>query len=276
MHPAADHLVPGDRVGLGPLVFVVREPEVDPAGVHVDVLAQVVQGHRGALGVPAREPGAPRCGPGQLAPGGRSLPQCPVGMEPLLRIHLAAGPVAGPQVGEPVPGQLAVAGVGAGVEVHRAARRRVGVPAVQQPGDQPDHELDGLRRPRQVLRGVDVQRGAVGAEPRLVVPRDPQRALPLRACLGDDLVLAGRVDLRAVRQVARIGDVLATDHVQPARRRGPPDQVGQQVRAQVAHVGVPVDRGAAAVHPQRAPRYRLDRLDLPGPRVIEPKHSPTL
>ena len=74
VHPLPDHVVPGDRVGLGPLVLVVREAQIDAAGMDVDVLAEVVQRHRRALGVPAGEAGAPRGRPGELGPPGRGFP----------------------------------------------------------------------------------------------------------------------------------------------------------------------------------------------------------
>src|SRR6516225_1723144 len=111
------HLMPGNRVRLGPLVLMVREAQVDAAGVDVDVLAEVVQRQRRALGVPAGEPGPPRGGPGQLAAFRRGLPQRPVGVEPLVALDLAAGPVTGAQVVEPVAGQLAVSGEGTRIEI---------------------------------------------------------------------------------------------------------------------------------------------------------------
>jgi hypothetical protein len=53
------------------LVLVVREDEVDPAGVHVEGLAEVVHGHGGALDVPPRPARAPRRRPRRLAGLGR-------------------------------------------------------------------------------------------------------------------------------------------------------------------------------------------------------------
>ena len=44
---------PGRCLGLGDLVLVVREDEVDAAGVDVEARAQVAHAHRGALDVPA-------------------------------------------------------------------------------------------------------------------------------------------------------------------------------------------------------------------------------
>ena len=58
--------------------------------------------------------------------------------------------------------------------------------------------------------------------------------------------------------------------------RGPPDQVGQQVGAQVADVRGAVHGRPAAVDAQAAPAGWLDRLNLPGPGVIEPQHAPSL
>ena len=47
------------RDGLGAFVLVVGELQVEPAGVEVEVLAQEVEAHDHALGVPARPAVAP-------------------------------------------------------------------------------------------------------------------------------------------------------------------------------------------------------------------------
>ena len=53
-----------------------------------------------------------------------------------------------------------------------------------------------------------------------------------------------------VAQVADVGDVLDVEDLDPVVQERPPDQVGQQVAAQVADVGVAVDGRAAGVHPE--------------------------
>lgn len=231
------------------------------------------------------------CQPGNPVPQGaaqvssrpawRGFPQRPVRVEPLVRVDallatLGASPVPGAQVREPVPGQLAVAGEGAGREVHRAGRGLVRVAGLQQLADQLDHQLDGLAGPGRDVGRADVQRGTVPAELRLVVPGDIQRTAALGPRLGDDLVLAVRVGLVVVGQVPHVGDVLAADDRQLAAFRGPPDQVGQQIGAQVADVRGAVHGRPAGVDAQAVPAGWPDWLDLPGPGVIEPQHAPSL
>jgi hypothetical protein len=60
VHPEVHHAVAKGALRLGDLVLVVRELQVDPAGVDVESLSQVLQAHRRALDVPAGEAVAPR------------------------------------------------------------------------------------------------------------------------------------------------------------------------------------------------------------------------
>ena len=83
VHPVVgEALAEGD--GLGPLVLVVRELEVEAAAVEVEPLAEEVERHHDALGVPARAAVAPRRRPRRLAGLGQ-LPEREVG-----RVALAA------------------------------------------------------------------------------------------------------------------------------------------------------------------------------------------
>ena len=59
VHPVAWRTC-ADGDGLGPLVLVVREREVQAAAVQVEALAEQVEAHHDALGVPARTAVAPR------------------------------------------------------------------------------------------------------------------------------------------------------------------------------------------------------------------------
>ena len=54
VQPEARERLAGERFRLRDFVFVVREDQVDAAGVDVQRLAQVLDGHDGALDVPAR------------------------------------------------------------------------------------------------------------------------------------------------------------------------------------------------------------------------------
>ncbi len=48
----------------GDFIFVVREKQVDAAGVEIDGLAEMLFAHRAALDVPAGAPRSPRAVPG--------------------------------------------------------------------------------------------------------------------------------------------------------------------------------------------------------------------
>src|SRR5204862_1707211 len=76
-HPAVVQPITGETVassfGLGPLVLVVREDQVQPTAVDVELRAEVGGGHRRALQVPAGAPSAPWRRPGRLA-GSGALP----------------------------------------------------------------------------------------------------------------------------------------------------------------------------------------------------------
>jgi hypothetical protein len=69
--------------------------------------------------------------------------------------------------------------------------------------------------------------------------------------------------------MADIGDVLHLEDVDAVVQQRPPDEVGEQVAAQVADVRVAIDGRAAGVHPDPTGLERLDRLDLPAQGVAE-------
>jgi hypothetical protein len=66
VHPVPHDLATGHAVALRPLVLMMREAQVDSAGMNVDGVAEQAQAHGTALGMPAREAGAPRGVPHQL------------------------------------------------------------------------------------------------------------------------------------------------------------------------------------------------------------------
>ena len=109
--------------------------------------------------------------------------------------------------------------------------------------------------------------GLVGVEGGLVRGGDLGRRLGLEAGLDEHPVLAAVEPL--VAQVPDVGDVLDVEDVEAVVEQRPPDEVGEQVGAQVADVGVAVDRRAARVHPHAARLERLDRLDGRVQRVAQ-------
>jgi len=66
MHPEAREGLAGERFGLGDFVFVMREDQVDAAGVDIERGAEVLDGHHGAFDVPAGPPVADRRVPEML------------------------------------------------------------------------------------------------------------------------------------------------------------------------------------------------------------------
>ena len=91
VHPDVRHRRRAVRAArLGDLVLVVREDEVEAAGVDVEDLAEVALAHRRALDVPARTSPAPRRVPARLL-GARLLPEHEVGGVLLVRLDGDAG-----------------------------------------------------------------------------------------------------------------------------------------------------------------------------------------
>lgn len=214
---AVVHPVAGERqVGglrLGDLVLVVRERQVEPAAVDVELGAQVTPAHRRALDVPAGPAATPRRRPGGLGRLARldALPEREV-----TRVALApVGGVAGRlHVGRGLPGQCAVRRPGRHVEVDVAGAvgGRVGVPGLDQSGDQLVHLRNVTGGPRLVGRRQHVQRPVGGGEDLLVGVRDRPERPALLDGLGQHLVVdVGQVaDERDLEPVAQQP---ATQHV---------------------------------------------------------------
>src|SRR6185503_19243649 len=95
VHPDVGELAARGTAGLGNFVFVVRELEVDSAAMDVEMFAELLRRHGGALDVPAGTALAPIRGPGRFA-GLRGFPQHEVERIALGAIYLDAR--AGAQV----------------------------------------------------------------------------------------------------------------------------------------------------------------------------------
>src|SRR5207248_4683966 len=119
----------GVRLGLGQLVLVVRELEVEAAAVNVERFAKELHAHGRALDVPARPSRPPRAVPFWLARLG-PFPEGEVAGVALLFAHLDPG--AGFELLGVAVAQFAVVVVAADVEVHVAAGR-VGETLVNEP-----------------------------------------------------------------------------------------------------------------------------------------------
>jgi len=266
--PAPREGFAGEALALGDLALVVREAQVLAAAVEVDGVAEVVLRHHGALQVPARE--APAVGAVPLHEVARVLlPEREVAgvALPLVAYHLALR--LRQPLGVGVAREAAVAGEGGDVEVDTVGGL-VGVALL-------DERLDGEDLVADVLGGAgahvglaEVEGAPVELQRLRVVPREvPDVGEPLALLARERLrhaVLApgvGHVVLRQVPHVGDVGDVADA----PAQRLGrADDEVGRQERAEVADVGVRVDRRPARVErEERAPlgvaRRRYDGLD---------------
>ena len=237
---------PAGAVGLGLLVLVVGETQVDAAAVDVEGLAQVAARHGRALQVPARPaptPGGVPGGVGRLG-GLGGLPQgevtrvALVGLDVVIELGLVLG---GGQVLQTLVGQGAVAGQGAHVVVDVAGLSDVGVAGVQQALYQVDHLGDvacgarlvgGGGHPQGAVGGVELPLEALG-------PGPPRHRRLGGGGLAEDLV----VD---VGDVADEADLLAAA-LEPAAQ-----DVEGDAAAHVADVGRALDGGTTQVDRHQA------------------------
>ena len=188
---------------------------------------------------------------------------------PLVRFHVAA--MAGAQVREAVAGQPTVRREGRDGVVDVALERGIGQPGILQRLRQAEHLGDVLGGPREDMGRQDVDRRLVGMERRLVRGGDLLRCLRLQSGLDEHRILASIEFL--IAQVPDIRHVLDVQDLESVVEQDAPDQVGQQEAAEVADVGVPIDRRAAGVDPDSPGFEGLDRPDSAGQRVAEVEHQ---
>jgi hypothetical protein len=238
-HPAVVHPVlsepVADRARLRLLVLVVREAQVQPSAVDVELGPEVALGHRRALQVPAGAAAAPRRRP-RRGPRLALLVRLP--QREVARVALARGVddvVGRLEVPQLLPGQRAVLGEGTDVEVDVAVDG-VGVATV----DQPLHELHHVRHVAgraRLVRGRPDAEDVVGPGAGalvLVRPRPPRHAV--LGSLGEDLV----VD---------VGDVAHQRHAEAVAPLQPPAQHVEDERGtDVPDVRRPLDGEPADVH----------------------------
>ena len=222
---------PAGAVGLGLLVLVVGEAQVDATAVDVERLPQVPPGHGRALQVPAGPAPAPGGVPGGVGRlgGFGGLPQgevarvALVGLDVVIELGLVLG---GGQVLQALVGEGAVAGQGAHVVVDVAGLADVGVAGVQQALDQADH-LGDVAGGAWLVGGGGHAQGAIGGVElplEALGPGPPRHRRLGGGRLAEDLV----VD---VRDVADEADLLASA-LQPATQ-----DVEGDTAAHVADVG---------------------------------------
>ena len=256
MEPRPDERLPGRGLALGDLVLVVREDQVDAAGVDVERRAEVLHRHRRALDVPARPAGPDRPSPTTARPASGPSRARSRGRRPCAYSSASTRSPTRICSGSS-RGELAVGRPRGDPEEDRAVVGPVGVALLEERLDERDHLVDVLGRPRQDVRRRHPQGSRVVQEPRepavgeLVDPDSRRRRAP------DDLV----VD---------VGDVHDPRDAQAAVAEVADEQVGVEEAPEVADVGRAVDRRPAAVDPDVARLERLERPRLAGQRVVEP------
>ena len=242
-------------LALGDLVLVVRELEVVPATVQVEVPAEELARHHRALDVPPRPACAPRAVPGGLAGLGQ-LPQCEV--RGVAQSALGLDPRTGLHVIDVAPGELAVALMFLDVEVDSVVRG-VGTVLVDQLLDEADHPVHVFGATRVVGDRADAQ---LAQELEVLFRVALGDRLPVLA-LGDRTVDDLVVDVRDV--VHELDPVAPGD--QPAR-----DRVEDHRAHQVADVAVVVDGRAAGVELDLLRIEGLEGLLLPFETVVDADH----
>src|SRR5690554_1549377 len=151
MHPVAREAVTCSP-RLSDLRLVVGEHQVNSATVNVELAAEVLYAHGGALDVPAGVALAPGARPAHDVTGLGELPEREVTRVALLGAHVH--PRAGLLLLDSAAGELAVIVPGVDVEVH-AALGLVGKPAGDELFDQPDLLRDVPRGPRRDIGPPD-------------------------------------------------------------------------------------------------------------------------
>ena len=241
VHPVAgERLAVGDR--LGPLVLVVREGQVLSPAVQVEALAQQVERHDDALGVPAGPAGAPRRRPSSARPAWPSS---------TARSRAAS---ASPRRPRPAPRPATSRGSGAPAGRSRRPARRRGRRRRRLVGDSPGDQV-GHQRHHVVHVGGGV-RGVVGAQDAEAVHGLPPAGLELERHLGlGPPLFGGPLD----DLVVDVGDVRHVVDVEPAEDQVAPQDVEDEVEAPVPEVGQVVDGRAAHVHRRLALGAQLER-----------------
>lgn len=253
--PGVVHPVPGElvavRLGLGDLVLVVREDQVQAAAVDVEDGAQVLVRHRRALQVPAGAAAAPRGLPAGLAGLGR-LPHGEVAGVPLAGLAVAGGLE---QVVQLLVGQAQVLRERLHVEVDVAVGL-VGVAALDEAAHHLDHLGDMAGRARFVRRRQATEDGVAVVERALVLVPDRPPGAALVGRLGDDLV----VDVGDVADerdlVAAVGEPAAHD-------------VEVQARADVPDMRCGLHGGTTQVDRDTTRLERGEVTNLPGTGVVQ-------
>jgi hypothetical protein len=259
VHPVIHELRLVRAFGLGDLVLVVRELEVLPAAVDVEMSAEQAVRHDRALDMPARPTFTPRRIPRGLALF-RLLPEHEVERIVLRRADLDA--LAGAQIVERLPRKLPVAGKLPHGIVHVAVIGQIGELAGLENVDHFEHAVDVLRRARLEIGLFDAERRGVFVHRLDETGGECVDRLVVFECAPDDLV----VDIRDIAHVRE----LVTRGAQPALHH-----IEHHHHPRVPQMAVVVNRHSADVHADFARRDWQEILLLPRERVINLQHAVT-
>ena len=269
---AVDPVVDMDAVksplALGDFILVVGENVIHAAGMQVKPLPQILAGHGGTFDMPTGKALAPGTGPLHIPARLRGFPQ---GKIPGIAFQgVGFGPHPFQQIAAEVAGQAAVLGK----LRHRKIDIAAGLVCVAL-GQQPPHHINHLR---DVLRSPGIDVGRQDVDPGLV----PMKAVGVE--LGDflnglalgqggqnHLVAAGFDQFLA--HMPHVGDVLDLIDRHAAGFQRPPNPVGHHIGAEVADMGVAIDRGAAGIHPGLARLQGADFLNLLTEGIVKGQQS---
>ncbi len=256
--PEAGEGLPRGALGLGDLVGVVGEDQVDAAGVDVDRLPEMAHGQNAALQMPARTARTPGGVPhrhvallGSLA----AFPEHEVtGVFLVVRL-ISRGSAALLQRGHVQLSQPSVGREPRDVEVDRSVRL-VGQIAFHQRFHQSDHL-------RHVLGGPGIVLGAL----------DPQAVAVLEEAVDEGLGQLSQAEASLNRgvdgPVVHVGEVLDLKHFKPLPLQVAPQHVLEEKGPEVSDVSRVVDRGAAGVKRHAPRRHGVELLEAAREGVVE-------
>ena len=225
MHPRVDDRPPGEAFALCYLALVVREDVIDAAGVYVELIAEILDGHGGAFNVPAGEALSPGAGPLDRPARLGGLPEREVARVVLEWVGI--DPHRFQQLGfVDVAGQLAVVREAGDLEVN-VAIDFVGVTRLDQLLDYLEHLLNVIGGLGEFVGGLDAQLILISPEALSVELGDLCGRLSLLDRGGDDLVFTAFEHLLA--HVADVCNVLDVNDVESLRGQDTPDPVGHEV-----------------------------------------------
>ena len=267
MHPPVAPLVPQIAFGLGDLIGVMGECVVNAAAVDVQILAQVLHGDAAALNVPAGITHTPGGIPfqGLVFKLGFGKPEDKVVAVALVGVFLDTFAYADIQIVGVEVIEHVVALQLRGVEIDVSAGK-IGITGVHEPGNDFDVLVNTVGGRLHYVRPLDVELAAVLEEGVGIKLRNLHHALVLASGALEHLVFAL---VRIGGQVSYIRDVHdALDRVSDITQILL-QHVFHDIGAEIADVGIVIDRRAAGVHLDDVRMVRDEQLFLPACRVVQ-------